>query len=108
MYNLFFSKQQFSGVAKHSPEEALAFLLTYHLSKEQYNAMKSACASKNADCWPNYNLVCKQKKQCRPKDICYSEMAVTVGMQDLLDHTAQQIFDQVKLNTSCLLKIRAL
>jgi len=84
------------GPEKHSGEDALAFLLTNNLSKAQYNSIKTACASKNCDIFPNYNVIVEEKKQCRPAGIIYRELEVLVPMQELCDHTTRKIFAEVR------------
>ena len=84
-----------TAIKKKSPEEALSFLLTNNLTKEQYCAMKQACAESNADLWPNYNLVLGAKKECRPSDIWLQELSAEVPLQSLLNHTVARILENV-------------
>lgn len=83
------------GLIKHSPDEALAFLLAQNFSKQQYCEMKAACASANANIWPNYNQVREAKKNCRPEGVCYGETEVVVSLQALLDHTTKRLLEKV-------------
>ena len=76
---------------KKTPSQALAFLLCNNLSKEQYNQMKSACTTSNANIWPNYNKVLQAKKECRPEGINIQLLCAQVSLQNLLDHTAKRI-----------------
>ena len=83
------------AIKKKSPEEALAFLLANNLTKEQYCAMKQACAESNADLWPNYNVILGAKKDCRPPDIRLQELSADVPLQSLLNHTVSRILQNV-------------
>jgi hypothetical protein len=78
-------------LVKKTPSQALAFLLCNNFSKEQYNQMKSACTSSNANIWPNYNKVLQAKKECRPDGINIQSLCAQVSLQNLLDHTAKRI-----------------
>ena len=77
------------------PEEALAFLLSNDMTKEQYCCMKRACAESNADMWPNYNLVREAKSACRPADIRLGGVSSEVPLQSLLNHTVARILTNV-------------
>ena len=73
------------------PIEALAFMLTNKMTKEQYNNLKAACKENQADIWPNYNKVLEAKQECRPEGIVVTELSAHVPLQNLMDHTARRI-----------------
>ena len=86
-----------AAIKRKTPEEALAFLLSNDLTKDQYCSMKRACAESNANIWPNYNLVLKAKKACRPPDIKLEEKTAEVPLQSLLNHTVARILHKVSV-----------
>ena len=93
---------------KKTPLEALAFLLTNNLSKEQYTSIKATCTESNANIWPNYNKLLEAKRKCRPEGIVIEELCAQVPLQNLLCHTAKQILltdedliNKIKYFASC-------
>ncbi len=83
-----------AGPTKNSPQEALAYMLTHNLTRQDYCDMKKACSSKGANIWPDYNQVLKAKMDCRPEGIQVEETESKVAMQHLLNHTASRIFNE--------------
>ena len=83
-------------VVKKTPEDALAFLLRCKMTKDIYCEMRRASAESNANIWPSYAKVLESKKRCRPDGIIFEELSVYVPLQQLLDHTAKRILDQVE------------
>ena len=83
-----------TGPTKHTPQEALAYMLTHNQTRQDYCDMKKACSAKGANIWPDYNQVLKAKTDCRPKGIEVEETEAKVAMQDLLNHTASRIFNE--------------
>ena len=91
------------GFIKKSPEEALSFLLHNDLSKEQYCNMKQACTEGGVNLWPNYNKIVAAKSSCRPNGIIFQELAAEVSLQDLLNHTATRILENVSITYNVFL-----
>ena len=79
-------------VSKKTPEEALFFLLTNNLTKEQYCNMKQACKESGADIWPAYTYVQGAKPGLEPEEVNVTENEAVVPLQDLLNHTVKRIF----------------
>jgi hypothetical protein len=76
---------------KKTPEEALFFLLTNNLTKEQYTNIKQACRESGADIWPSYSYVQGAKSGLEPEQISVEENEAVVPLQDVLNHTVKRI-----------------
>lgn len=74
----------------YSADEALALMTDGKISKFQYNQFQSGAKSRNANLYPPYHHVLEAKKKCYPpnKSIHISEIAVSIDLQALVDHTA--------------------
>ena len=76
---------------RKTPEEALFFLLTNNLTKEQYTNMKQACRESGADIWPAYSYVQGAKSGLEPDLIFVEENQAVAPLQDLLNHTVKRL-----------------
>jgi hypothetical protein len=75
-------------VIKKTPEQALFFILTNGLSKQQYKNLKKNSKESGYDIWPNYDYVRDAKKNLRPEGISFEEDgSITVPLQELLEKT---------------------
>jgi hypothetical protein len=74
-----------------TPEEALFFVLSNGLTKQQYKNLKTASRNSQADIWPNYEYVREAKNNLRPDQISVVEdKSILVPLQELLNHTVQR------------------
>jgi len=78
-------------LTKKTPEEALFFLLTNNLTKEQYTNMKQACRESGADIWPAYSYVQSAKLGLEPEQISIEENQAVAPLQDVLNHTVKRL-----------------
>jgi hypothetical protein len=85
------SKPTKPSIIPKTPSEALAYLLSNDLTKDQYNSMKVYSRESFADIWPNYNKLLEAKYECRPEGIAVQELSACVPLQNLLDHTTKRI-----------------
>ena len=109
-------------MVKKTPEQALFFLLTNGLSKNQYKSLKKTSLESGFDIWPNYDYICDAKKNLRPEGISFQEDgSITVPLQELLEKTLSRtllnntpLFDKLldladehggQLNTSLFFKL---
>ena len=75
-------------VVKKTPEEALFFILTNGLSKNQYKSLKKTSRESGFDIWPNYDYVRDAKINLRPEGISFQkDGSITVPLQELLEKT---------------------
>jgi hypothetical protein len=86
------SKNGVRPFKKKTPEEALFFLLTNNLTKDQYTNMKQACKKSGADIWPGYSYVQGAKAGLEPDEIEIKENVAQVPLQEVLNHTVKRIF----------------
>jgi hypothetical protein len=104
LYGVVFNLNKYNiGPQKVPPDEALAFLLHHNISKETYTDLKNMSAKFGANIWPSYNCILEAKKTCRPEGVILQEKQAHVPLQQLLNHTAKRILDQVRqlLGTFC-------
>lgn len=80
-------------LSKKSPEEALFFLLSNNLTKEQYSNIKKACKDSGADIWPSYKYLQRAKPGLKPDEIFVEENEATVPLKSLLEHTVNRILE---------------
>ena len=78
-------------VVKKTPEQALFFILTNGLSKQQYKCLKKSSKESGCDIWPNYDYVREAKNNVRPEGIAFQpDGAVAVPVQALLEKTVSR------------------
>jgi len=80
----------FKPLTKKSPEEALFFLLTNNLTREQYTNMKQSCKKSGADIWPSYSYIQDAKSLLKPDGITVEDQVASVPLQEVLDHTLKR------------------
>ena len=86
-------------LVKKTPEQALFFLLTNGLSKQQYKSIKKSSKESGYDIWPNYDYVREAKNTLRPEGIAFqTDGAVVVPVHALLEKTVSRTL----LNNSSL------
>ena len=78
-------------LTKKTPEDALFFLLTNNLTKDQYSNMKKSCKDSGADIWPAYSYVQEAKSRLKPENISVDENEAFVPLQDILEHTMNRM-----------------
>ena len=83
-----------TSTEKITPIEGLAFLLNQNLTKAQYEAIRALSKNKNADIWPSYQKIKKSKLSCRPSEIEVGDSFASVPLQNLLNHTTEQILEK--------------
>lgn len=84
------SSEKWKPLTKKTPEEALSFLLTNNLTKDQYTNMKKSCKDSGADIWPAYSYVQEAKSRLKPENISVDENEALVPLQELLEHTVKR------------------
>lgn len=72
-------------------EEALAYFIDCKMTKHQYEITRIQSKSRNADIYPLYSDIIKAKKACYPIGILVTETSAFIGLQELLNHTAQRL-----------------
>ena len=78
---------------KYTPEEAVAFFIDARLTKKSYTLMQQGAKYRNANIYPNYNILLDAKKRCYPteENIVITDISAEVNLQALVDHTAKRI-----------------
>ncbi|XP_011867945.1 PREDICTED: uncharacterized protein LOC105562053 [Vollenhovia emeryi] len=76
-----------------SGNEALSLVVEGKMTKSQYQLIRSVSVKKNCKLYPPYKCVLDSKKKCYPakSEISVTESGATVGLQALLNHTAERI-----------------
>lgn len=76
-----------------SGDEALSLIVEGKMTKGQYQLIRSVSVNKNCKLYPPYGFVLDSKKKCYPakSEISVTESGATVGLQALLNHTAERI-----------------
>lgn len=87
-----------SKYIKYTPEEALSLFIDGRLSKKSYVLMQQGAKRRNANIYPNYNILLAAKKKCFPekKFIKVNDVLAEVELQALVDHTSQRIYESQK------------
>lgn len=82
----------------YSPREGLAMILDCRLSKQDYQTIRTGAKNKGYDIYPAYNHVLDAKEECIPSEgINATDYAAEVGLQELVDHTAKRILENVEI-----------
>jgi hypothetical protein len=78
---------------KYTPEEALALYIDGKFTKKSYIMMQQGAKARNANIYPNYNIILEEKNKCYPdkKAITITDISAEVNLQDLVNHTARRI-----------------
>lgn len=78
---------------KYTPEEALALFVDCHCTKKSYIMMQQGAKLRNANIYPNYNVILHEKKKCYPdkEHIIITDISAEVNLQELVNHTARRI-----------------
>lgn len=82
-----------SLLVKYTPEEALALFVDGRYTKKSYILMQQGTKSRNANIYPNYNIILDAKKKCYPGEehILITDISAEVSLQMLVHHTARRI-----------------
>ncbi len=84
--------------AQITPIHAASLILDRALSVCTYKEIGSSVNdAAGRQIFPPYYQVLEAKKDCRPDEVSYGEDDVVVPMQKLLEHTAEQIFEDEDL-----------
>lgn len=78
-------------ISRISPEEALGMVVDGQFSRYKYNIIRS----KAPQVFPSYKVIQQTKKTCYPSNIITSQTSVSVGLQDLLDHTILRLLHSI-------------
>ena len=82
----------------YSPRESLAIILDCKLSNQDYQTIRTGAKNKDFDIYPAYNHVLDAKEECIPSEgIKATDYAAEVGLQELLDHTAKRILENIEI-----------
>ena len=87
-----------SNPLKYTPEEALNLFIDGRLNKKSYVLIQQGAKHRNANIYPNYNILLAAKKQCFPdtKYFKVTDVSAEVQLQALVDHTCNRIYETQK------------
>ena len=75
-------------------------ILDCKLSKQDYQTIRTGAKNKGFDIYPAYNNVLDAKEECIPSEgIKATDFAAEIGLQELVDHTAKMILENVEIST---------
>lgn len=76
-------------ITKYTPEEALGFFIDARLTKKSYVLMQKGAKYRNANIYPNYNILLHAKKKCYPDEnkMELTDISAEVKLQALVNHT---------------------
>lgn len=77
----------------YTPEEALAFFVSNHLTVQTYKNMQQEAKERGFNLYPSYDKVARVKIDCYPpvETITIADTYAEVNLQALLNHTATRI-----------------
>lgn len=86
------------GPIKYTPEEALGLFIDSRLTKKSYIIMQQGAKQRNANIYPNYNVLLEAKKKCYPNTefIIITDTSAEVKLQALVNHTTDRIIESQK------------
>ena len=79
-----------------SCDEALHQMIYLQLSKEKYNFLRQEHLKNNHEVYPSYKNLLNAKKMCYPENILVKKNKITIQLQDLVDHTANRLYEVIK------------
>lgn len=80
-----------------SPEEALAFFVSFKFTRYQYIGLRDLIVKKGLKkLFPRYDKIIEAKKMCYPSNVVATNLSVEVPLQNILDHTASRVFEMQK------------
>lgn len=77
-------------------ESALALIVQTKLTVYNYETIRRACKNIGFDIFPSYKKILEAKQKCYPTNVAVTETAVTVNLQNMLDHTTERILNTVE------------
>ena len=78
-------------VVKMKDAEALAFYVKNQQSRTKYNSMRFKCKEMNADCWPSYYKLTKEKVKTYPTGMIVSDYNAQNSLQSMLERTVERL-----------------
>ena len=78
-------------VIKIKDAEALAFYVKKQHSCTKYNSMRFKCRDSNADCWPSYYKLTKEKVRTYPSGMIVSDYHAQNSLQSMLERTVERL-----------------
>ena len=78
-------------VIKMKDADALAFYVKNQHSRSKYNSMRFKCRDSNADCWPSYYKLTKEKARTYPSGMIVSDYHAQNSLQSMLERTVERL-----------------
>ena len=78
---------------KMSCTEALALKVQTKMSDNSYQMIRNASLACHADIYPTLHNILKEKEQCYPKDLEYTETSAKCTVKEIAHHTLSRLLD---------------
>jgi len=87
-------KCQSSKASSYIPTSiVLAMMMDAELSRHQYESIKESLQREGYNIFPPYSKILDEKKKCYPDEMQFTESTASVGLQSLLNHTTNRLFE---------------